>query len=469
MKTTAHWNPRDFRFYATDYDRTLFSVFSISQAMFPAGNGPVADISITGHARALPNQMQPIPINTKENVNEIWMSAYGKCPTIDLNNENYQQSAEFYKILDKYKPTLAFISNVTGIPFDNSLKEGSGNHVMNMINSFISPYENQKQIPFYKLLSDRKFADEYFRVLRSEAGFKYPAWKTIDFANFYMVYDLLNVQYSHKQLKLQELVKIWDMIQELGDVATFMVFNRKVQGKLGGGPLVQNMIVEMNKMIDKLTGLSTPKPPNNYGADLGASKTIPYKYIHYSAHDVSILSLMAALKLSDDYAELQKNPPYGSQILVELHLSDSVPQGQKPTINDFYIKIVYNRGYSDNRFTEYTLKSLGGKGCEPGKDTDFNCTFTSFKSICERDAIPVNWCRECKNYEADICIRDNYNEQRSLTTIFWILLAILLGILLLTCSLFCVMAVSRSRLSRLIRGVATTETKESEPLYQTVN
>lgn len=46
--STAHWNPNHFRFYATNVDRTLFSVFSISQGMFPLGTGPTTDISITG-------------------------------------------------------------------------------------------------------------------------------------------------------------------------------------------------------------------------------------------------------------------------------------------------------------------------------------------------------------------------------------------------------------------------------------
>lgn len=163
--STAHWNPQHFRFYATDYDRTLFSVFSIAQAMFPLGTGPATDISLngkwdryfcenfcdfknnhyyisnnfclteitlyftnpkpTGQQSSLPNFLQPIPVHTQTSINELWMSAYGKCPAIDQRNEENEQSQEYLDKMQKFKPYLTKLSNWTGIPFQNDLISSS--------------------------------------------------------------------------------------------------------------------------------------------------------------------------------------------------------------------------------------------------------------------------------------------------------------------------------------------------------
>ena len=466
--TTAHWNPQDFRFYATNYDRTLFSVFSIAQAMFPNGYGPLSDISLNGQVNAMPQGMQPIPIHTQTSTNEIWMSGYGKCPTIDLNNEENQQSSEYLKMISDFKPYLKIISNLTGIPFENGLI------TMNSQKSFLSNIfsntesKDETRVPFYKYLANPEDAPAQQESTLSS----YPQFTTpIDFSNFYLVLDLLNVQYSHNQLNLKGILDIWEKILQIGDASTYSTFSRKVQGTLGGGPLVQKMIVEMEKMISSLSGLKADKQADNYGADPDESKTVPYKYVHYSAHDVTILSLMAALKLSDDYPQLRAIPPYGSQILFELHQSDNVPAGQKPTLDDFYIRIRYNRGFSDDSFTEYSLISLAGTGCKPGKDSNFNCSYSNFKSVCQADAIPKDWCSECKNTKADICVRALYEKERSLTTIMLVILPIMGGLLLILLVLIAIIRLRSSKLSRMVRGTADTTTinSESATLYQTLH
>ncbi|KAG2373045.1 hypothetical protein C9374_012891 [Naegleria lovaniensis] len=464
--STAHWNPQDFRFYATDYDRTLFSVFSIAQGMFPLGTGPVTDISINGQQNSLPNYLQPIPVHTQSSMNELWMSAYGKCPTIDQRNAENEQSPEYLNTMQKFKPFLTELSNLTGIPFQNDLITSStqkSNKNAGFLSSlwFSESSKNQEQsIPFYKLISDPSLLQH---EMTSRSDTTYPVFKKpIDFSSLYIVYDLLMVQKSHNKLTLQAILDAWDQVQQLGNVATLETFSRKVQGKLGGGPLVQKIIVEMDKMVNSLIGggISTRKP-YPYGQDPDENTSIPYKYLHYSAHDVSILSLMAALRLTEDYEELRKIPQYGANIILELHQSDASVNSQKPTEKDFYVRIRYNSGFNETSFKEYSLLSLGGKGCQnnaAGSDPSFNCSFTSFKDVCYADAIPHDWCSDCQNNKADLCVRSLYESKRSENTIMMIMLPIVGGFSFILLCFVTVICLRSSKLSRYIRGVSSTTT-----------
>lgn len=282
----------------------------------------------------------------------------------------------------------------------------------------------------------------------------YPVFKKpIDYSSLYIVYDLLTVQKSHNKLTLQPILDSWDQVNAIGNIATLETFSRKVQGKLGGGPLVQKMIVEMDKMVASLTGSggAVPRKPYPYGEDPDEPSNIPYKYVHYSAHDVSILSLMAALRLTEDYSELRKIPNYGAHIIVELHQSDTVTT-QKPTEKDFYVRIRYNSGFNETSFREYSLLSLGGTGCQMGSDTSFNCSFSSFKDVCYADAIPHDWCMECRNNKADICVRALYEAKRSENTILMIMLPILGGFSFILLCFVAVICLRSSKLSRYVRG-----------------
>lgn len=479
VNVTAHWNPQDFRFYATDYDRTMFSVFSIAQGMFPFGTGPASDISVTGRfhppidfsnvtgqINALPSFMQPIPIHTLTSTNDVWMAAYNKCPTIDLKNEENQQSQTYLNLVKTYKPLLVDIANLTGIPIDTSALK-TNTDIANTFHFLASSVMQKKDkvVPFYKLLHEHAF--------EPIVGGTYPSFKKpLDFSNFYQVFDLLNVQLSHNKLNIDGISKNWESIENLANSLTYQQFSRKVQGTLGGGLLVKKMIVEMDKMASYLTGTKINDDNNvSYGSDPDESTFLPYKYIHYSAHDVTILSLMAATKLSDDYTILQSIPPYGAQIIFELHQSDSVPQGQKPTLDDFYIRIRYNRGFSDGNFTEYQLMTLGGTGCQGGKDANFNCSLSSFKTISYADAIPQNWCSECKNTKADLCLKVLYEEKRSENTTLLIIVPLLGGLLLLLFALVAVVCLRSSKLSRYVRGSSTPSTEPintSSSVYHTL-
>lgn len=101
------------------------------------------------------------------------------------------------------------------------------------------------------------------------------------------------------------------------------------------------------------------------------------KYIHYSGHDSTLLSVFAALKLGDQEAfasTISKfriltklgNPNYGSAFSFELHYEkDRLP-------SPYFVKLVYQNGYNGQAIT-YALKSLGDTGCVE------SCPFDIFK------------------------------------------------------------------------------------------
>lgn len=92
-------------------------------------------------------------------------------------------------------------------------------------------------------------------------------------------------------------------------------------------------------------------------------KTTGYKFIHYSAHDTTVSSVMTALRMNEDHKDLRRIPSYGSGLFFELHKQTTEPK--------YFVKIFFKRGFNGS-FVQYGLNSLGG-GCED------ECPFNKFK------------------------------------------------------------------------------------------
>lgn len=134
-----------------------------------------------------------------------------------------------------------------------------------------------------------------------------------------------------------------------------------MQGKLGGGPFVSQVLEQMQLFV--------------------ANDTNKLPFIHYSGHDSSLQAILAALKLSSDYAELQELPPYGSAIVFELHKNN----------NQYSVKVVWKRQF-DGPFKVYALKSLTDGATTGCADA---CPFDSFKSYVLQSLpnMAIDWSR----------------------------------------------------------------------------
>ncbi|EFC48290.1 predicted protein [Naegleria gruberi] len=178
--------------------------------------------------------------------------------------------------------------------------------------------------------------------------------------NIGVLFDLLTVQRSHDLLSIRWVNENWEVIDSIRNNFLLMIYNYNVIGKEGSSELIKTLKSNMDS-------------------------TTKYKYIHYSAHDTTLQSLAASLKLTNDYPFLGYQPNYGAWLALELH---------EMTDGTAAVRIVHGKQYNDTS-TPLKLTSLG---C----NTEF-CPLTEFEKHITRDSIVTNWCRACDNSQRNIC------------------------------------------------------------------
>jgi hypothetical protein len=207
---------------------------------------------------------------------------------------------------------------------------------------------------------------------------------------------------SHNFIKLQPVLQQWNQLNNLADEIQYLRHSRKLQDNLGASPLVNNIYQTLQNFIN---GNENPK------------------WIQFSAHDTTIVSLFATLDLTGTYDLMKRNPLYGSQVIFELH--------QQPG-EGYFVRLVYRFGYNG----EYTAYKLP-KYC----DSDL-CKWDSFVSyIKEKSLVSMSqWCSRCGNTAFTECAAAIQNKAKTenlallisvpiLATISFSMVAILLIIL----------------------------------------
>lgn len=303
-----------FKFHSTSVDRTIISLNSACQGLFPNGTGLINDIA---NEPSLDNSITMVPVHTVEQVHDVLLRAYEKCPTIKSRQESYKRSKAYRTLTDKYMPLLRDIEKWSGIPVST------------------------------------------------------------DLSNFYYTFDYLNTLKVHNLLTLQPVIDNWAKIEELGMITQYMFFNRDIQGNLGAGPLVNH-----------ITGVLDTAVNSKY-------ENIVPKYVHYSAHDTTLQSIFATLNVASGDSSLQDIPPYGSQIIFELH---------RDAQKKYSVKLVVRLGY-DGEFKAYKLPSYcGSELCEWSQFT---------KYIDENSRVtPENWCNKCNNQMANVCVSNTLEKTK---------------------------------------------------------
>lgn len=228
-----------------------------------------------------------------------------------------------------------------------------------------------------------------------------------DFRDYYWVYDVLVVQKSHQMLKRLEVLldeDNWSRIQELGNLVNYLKYTRKLQQNLGAGPLMQTVLDSFSKVVTDHTREKV-------------------KYIHMSAHDSTLESIFATLDIDGMYPELQGVPPYGSQIIFELHRDDET--------KEYSVQVVIRLGY-DADFVAYPLG---------GKCSNQLCTWNTFKShIKAKSALSIqSWCQKCNNDFTSFCTVHLLNKKRSENTVLLISVPIISGICFISVALLAIL------------------------------
>jgi hypothetical protein len=211
------------------------------------------------------------------------------------------------------------------------------------------------------------------------------------------VYDVLFVQRAHQLLDIPEILTNWDEIEQMSNAAAYLYYDRDMQGKLGAGPLIDLVFNTMSHTIDNVTTYQ-PNP----------------KYIHYSAHDTTLQSIFATLNIVQHFKELQGIPPYGSQILFELHREDG----------KYSVQVVIRLGYN-GIFKPYKLPSI----CE-----DELCPWLQFtKYINTNSRLSVNtWCTQCSNDFTSPCSQKLLLQKKSENAVLLIAVPVIIGAWIVT-------------------------------------
>lgn len=120
--------------------------------------------------------------------------------------------------------------------------------------------------------------------------------------------------------------------------------NRSIVGTHGGGPFVSFVLETMRQRI---------------------ANENRKKFIHISGHDTTIISVLTALRLTEDYPELCTKPLYASALMFELRRVSGASSGK------YNVQILYKNGLV-GKFEPLALKTLAKKGC------DLHCPYDTF-------------------------------------------------------------------------------------------
>lgn len=171
--------------------------------------------------------------------------------------------------------------------------------------------------------------------------------------NSVLLYDTLFIEKKYNLTTPKEVESYWDEFEEFALTALQWVYGSPKILKLRAGPLLQNMIENMNRKING----DMPKR----------------KVQVYSSHDINISALLLALNITD-----VARPPYGATLLIELHqMSDDTKS----------VRLLYlNSTNPEQGVEEPHLLYL--EGCSE---------FCPLQHLIEstRHVIPEDWSKEC--------------------------------------------------------------------------
>ncbi len=280
----ANWTRSGLYVRSTDYQRTLQSVTALLQGLYPPGTGPTL-WDAPSEPAVTPDRIQVIPIHTMPQTEDgllTWSAP--TCPTWNAKRNAYlNQQEEATGEQGIFKELMDKLAAATDFP---------GLNLNNL----------------YKVL-DGLLTDRFH-------GYPLPG-------------NLTNEDVEQAVNASQWVMAQWYGTPEFR--------------KLGGGYMVS---LVRDRMFARANNSAQPEfEPNTYPSPTGEQLTGPRLAV-YSSHDITLLTLLYALKLESGPAE---NPPYASSVVFELVELDSTPptphlRNGGPDLSKFYVRVFYNKG-----------------------------------------------------------------------------------------------------------------------------
>ncbi|KAL9654428.1 hypothetical protein ABK040_010452 [Willaertia magna] len=239
-------------------------------------------------------------------------------------------------------------------------------HGYEICNLIKTKKENIKSSEVYQqyFIKNQNFIQQLYNVT---------GWKETN-DKIHILFDLLTVQQAHQLIHLNWVLENFSLIEKLRDDYNNLFYNYNVIGREGcsylNGEILRNMDLMLGKKNEK-------------------------RYIHFSAHDTTIQSVAASLKLENSYSFITGHPKYGSTLIFELY---------KMSDQSNAVRIVYNNGYNDTSFQPLILKDLG---CNQEY-----CPFTTFENLIKTYSMIGNdnsWCEACGDGKIELDNNDKNN------------------------------------------------------------
>ncbi|GFY57894.1 testicular acid phosphatase homolog [Trichonephila inaurata madagascariensis] len=214
------------------------------------------------------------------------------------------------------------------------------------------PNEIDKYLSFQSICPQA--ALETFKVMKSKEVQEYlKKHKTCDKWNTFLLYDTLFIEKKYNLTIPKEVEPYWNEFEEFALTAFQWAYGCPEIVRLRAGPLLQNIIENMNR---KIAG-DMPKR----------------KVQMYCSHDVIISALLLAMNITD-----VPRPPYAATLLIELHQMSN----DTKSVRLFY----FNSTDPEQEIDEPHLLYLDG--C-----SEF-CPLQHFIES-TRHMIPEDWSKEC--------------------------------------------------------------------------
>lgn len=262
-----------------------------------------------------------------------------------------------------------------------------GTHTCQIVSEMIDNVVNTKE---YAQLNEKN--QDLFHYLTGVTGVNIS-----DAMTFHAVYDQLNCLKAHNFLTTKFTDSQWAQIQSVAWDVIYMKHSRRTQGNLAASQFLQNVL---KLQIDS-----------------------KYNYVHFSAHDTTIITILSGMDMFDFYKDMQTNVNYGAQIIFELHSKN----------NSLYVKFIYRNGYNDT-FKVYKLPNYFSE----------EISFEEFRKYVTKTSIASNWCAQCQSSQVYFCLDNYLSKSKKMNHAFIILNPLLVIAIFLMISTLLILLLKRN-------------------------